>query len=69
LHPSGPGFFHHPLRLVAESLGQFAVAFQHLFRAEGALRVPRLVGRDLGGARSLQAVLLQMRFDLLAARA
>ena len=41
------------------------VPFEHFLGTERALRVPRAVGRDLGGSRSFQAVLLQMRSDLL----
>jgi hypothetical protein len=48
---------------------KFPMPMQHLCRRLNLFRIARPVGRNLGRSRSLASNLLQVRFDLLAARA
>src|SRR5271165_3559093 len=66
---AGLGFLHDTLRLVPEFLGHRLVTALHFFVADIDLGVPRSVGGDFCGFRPTDTLLVQVLFDLLAARA
>jgi hypothetical protein len=49
--PPSLGLLHHMLCLVPERFRYLAVSFEHFFRRQRALALPRAMSRDLGGPR------------------